>query len=279
MSLSVEAKEALRFLGVRPQKRRGQNFMIDPLALETIADAASMGCPSSVLEIGPGLGFLTRELLKKDLNVLAVEKDRNFVKYLAERFRGSKFTVLEKDVLETDLKTDVGVKEPLNACGNIPYNITSPIVEWLIGQRALVRRAVLSMQVEVADRLSARAGTTEWGALSIFVQTHAKVRIVRKVPKTSFFPEPKVDSAVVELTFLDDILFCARDQSLFFRLVRKAFQKRRKTALNALADEANVSFSKKNLSDAFLRAGIDSSRRAETFTIPDWARLSDSMLY
>lgn len=278
MSLSAEAKEALRVLDTHPQKRRGQNFMVDLRSLEAIADAVGQGSPSSILEIGPGLGFLTRELLKKAPIVLAVEKDRNFTKYLTEHFRGSKLKVLEKDVLETDLKADFGVKHPLNVCGNIPYNITSPILEWLIGQRDLVRRAVLTVQAEVADRLSANADTKAWGALSIFVQTHAKVRILRKVPKSSFFPEPKVNSAVVELEFLADASFCARDRNLFFRLVRKAFQKRRKTALNALRDETDDLFTKKNLSEAFLRASIDPSRRPETFMIPEWSRLSDSML-
>ena len=278
MSLAAETRETLAVLGVRPQKRRGQNFMVDAAALEAIAEAAAQGNPAAVVEIGPGLGFLTRELLKQNKKIFAVEKDRIFAPFLNERFHGQGLTVLEKDILRVDLKQDLGIREPVNVCGNIPYNITSPIVEWLIGQRNFVRRAVLTVQLEMAHRLEALPATKEWGALSVFVQAHAEVRLIRKIPRSSFFPSPKVDSAAVECIFLSDAVFPAQDRVLFFKLVRRAFQKRRKTILNALMSPTDSFFLKKRLTGALNTAGIDPNRRPETLTVADWARLSDSML-
>ena len=270
-----ETNEILRSLGVRPQKRRSQNFMIDAAALAAIADAAVVNNSSAVaLEIGPGLGFLTRELLSRGLRVLAVEKDRIFAKYLGERFKGPNFQVLEKDILEVSPKEDLGLRQPVTVVANIPYNITSSVLEWLIVQRAYVSRAMLTMQWEVAQRLRAVPATKEWGSLSLFIQTYAEVRIVRKIPKKSFFPAPKVDSAVVELIFSKTPRFFVRDKALFFKIVRRSFQKRRKTALNALADQECP---KALLEEAFRRAGLSSTRRAETFTIPEWALLSDAL--
>lgn len=274
-----ETKETLRLLGVRPQKRRGQNFMIDTSSLAAIAEAACSSNPEAVaLEIGPGLGFLTRELLSKGLRVLAVENDRVFAKHLGERFQGSNFRILEKDILQVSPQEDLGLRHPVTVAANIPYNITSPVLEWLIHHRALISRAVLTMQWEVAQRLKAQPGSKEWGSLSIFVQTYAEVRLVRKVSKNSFFPAPKVDSAVVELVFSQKPRFRIVDETLFFKIVRRSFQKRRKTALNALEGEDKDLFSKNRLAVAFERAGLDPRRRPETFTIPEWAGLTESML-
>jgi len=264
---------------VRPQKRRSQNFMVDRDALASIADAAAAGdLAAPTLEIGPGLGFLTRELLSRGLRVVAVEKDRVFAKYLEERFKGPNFRVLEKDILEVSPKEDLGLRPPVTVAANIPYNITSPVLEWLIHQRSVVSRAVLTMQWEVALRLKAVPGTKEWGSLSVFVQTYAEPRLIRKISKNSFFPPPKVDSAVVELILSQKPRHPIPDEALFFKIVRRSFQKRRKTAVNALEGEEEPLFSKTRLTVAFERAGLDPRRRPETFTIPEWARLTESML-
>lgn len=275
-----ETKEILRSLGARPEKRRGQNFMIDPLALAAIADTAAAGeAPLVTLEIGPGLGFLTRELISRRLRVIAIEKDRVFAGYLAKRFQEPLLRVLEKDILRVSLKEDLGLRGPIAVAANIPYNITSPVLEWLIDQRTTISRAVLTMQWEVARRLQAVPGTKEWGSLSLFIQTYAEVRLIRKIPKRSFFPAPKVDSAAVELIFSKKPRFSIGDEALFFKLVRRAFQKRRKTALNSLAESGDGPLSKNNLTESFRRAELDPRRRSETFTIPEWAKLTECMLY
>ncbi len=273
LSLLQETKNTLAGLGIRPQKRRGQNFMIDRATLVFISELAALGNPGAVLEIGPGLGFLTRELLLKNLKVTALEKDRVLAGHLSGIFSQTALEILKADVLKIALKKDLGVHEPLQVVANIPYNITSPILEWLILQRSLVSRAILTVQWEVALRLNALPGTKEWGALSIFVQTYAAVRLARKIPRNSFFPAPKVDSAVVELVFSKEPRFDIPDESLFFKTMRRAFQKRRKTALNSLADSEDKIFSKSRLIELFQAAGLDPNRRPETFTIPEWARL------
>ncbi len=272
-TLLQETKDALKDLGIRPQKRRGQNFMIDRAALMSISDLAADGHSGPVLEIGPGLGFLTRELLSKDLRVIAVEKDRVLAKRLSENFDSTLLKVIKGDILKLRLEKNLGLHEPVQVVANIPYNITSPILEWLILQRSLVRRAILTVQREVAIRLKAFPGSKEWGALSIFVQTYATVRLVRKVPRSGFFPAPKVDSAVVELAFSAQPRFAIENEELFFKTARRAFQKRRKTALNSLADPEDKIFSKPHLIKAFQTTGLDPGRRPETFTIPEWAEL------
>lgn len=277
MSLAREVQERLGALGVRASKWRGQNFMTDEPALEAVAEAASKDAREAVVEIGPGLGFLTRKLLERNSQVFAVEKDRALAAFLREHFRGRALRLLEKDVLQIDLLRDFGLEKPSNVCGNIPYNITSPILEWLVGQRRLVRRAVLTVQLEVAHRLSARPGNKNWGALSIFIQTHASVNLLRRVGRTSFSPAPKVDSAVIEIDFVKQTGFPARDRDLFFKIVRRAFQKRRKTILNALEDSNDPAFSKTRLNECFHACGLDPRRRPETFTISEWAELSDAL--
>ena len=272
-----ETNEILRSLGVRPQKRRGQNFMIDGVALAAIADAAAQA-PTAILEIGPGLGFLTRELLLRGLRVVAVEKDRVFADYLAKRFKNDRFQVFEKDILRTSPREDLGLDGPFTVAANIPYNITSPVLEWLIERRTLVPRAVLTMQWEVAQRLKAMPGTKEWGSLSLFIQTYAQVKVLKKIPKSSFFPAPSVDSAVVELVFSEKPRFPIADETFFFKLVRRAFQKRRKTALNSLVEPGEGPLSKNRLIESFRRAGLDAGRRPETFNLLEWARLTESML-
>jgi len=277
MTLTDETKQILQRLGIAPRKRFGQHFMVDAAALTAIAEALSPKKDETVLEIGPGLGFLTRCFAEKGARVIAVEKDRNFTSFLQTYFRGKAVTVKEKDILGMDLKRDLGVLTPIKVAGNIPYNITSPILEWLIGERNCVSEACLTVQWEVAMRLVASCGSKSWGALSIFVQFYSEVELVRKIGKAHFCPPPKVDSALVKLSFGNGPRFQVQDESQFFRVVRRAFQKRRKTILNALADERETVFSKKNLSATLEKVDIRSLRRPETLSIPEWAKLADSL--
>lgn len=260
-----EVKNALRTLGLRPRKRLAQHFMVNEKALSLIVSALEIKEGEMVLEIGPGLGFLTRRLLAGGAKVLAVEKDWLLAEYLS-----SDFQVIQKDILKLDLSKDLNWVEPVKVAGNIPYNITSPILEWLIGQRRLVSAAVLTVQKEVAERLTAAPGTKAWGPLSVFVQFHSRVSLVGKIGKADFYPPPKVDSAVVKIAFEREPRFNVNADA-FFPLVRSAFQKRRKTLLNALASEA---LPKPLLLAAFGKAGIDPIRRPETLSIQEWVTLT-----
>ena len=271
--LRGEAKYLLQNLEAAARKNLGQNFMVDEGVLEFIANALAFKKDEPVIEIGPGLGFLTRFLLSHGAVVTAVEKDRAYAEFLTKFFKNKKFSLVEADVLKTKISEIVSAR-PIKVCGNIPYNITSPILEWLIFQKDCVCEAVLTVQWEVAERLQAKPGTKAWGALSVFLQFHARVETLKKISPGSFSPAPKVDSAVIKITFLQKPEYEVKDEILFFSLVRRAFQKRRKTLLNSLASEENERFFKKNLEIALVASGIEPSRRAETLTIQEWTRLS-----
>ena len=272
-ALTQEAKSFLGQLNASARKRLGQNFMVEECELSFIAGSMSWEAGESVLEIGPGLGFLTRHLLQRRLKVLAVEKDRLYAKFLERYFKNEAFQILEKDILSVDLKKDFPLAGPIRVIGNIPYNITSPILDWLVYQRKWIRETVLTTQLEVAERLAAVPGTKSWGPLSVFLRLYANVHLLKKIGKSSFYPAPKVDSAVIKIEWLDKPRFEVRDEEDFFKLVRRAFQKRRKTLLNALADDKVESYSKMRLAQIFEEAAIDSMRRAETLTLEEWGRL------
>ncbi|HTL71203.1 MAG TPA: 16S rRNA (adenine(1518)-N(6)/adenine(1519)-N(6))-dimethyltransferase RsmA [Candidatus Eisenbacteria bacterium] len=274
--LTAEAKAALQALGVAPTKRRGQNFMVRAADLEAIAETAGIGPGDDVVEIGPGLGFLTRSLLSRGARVAVVEKDFVMTRHLRAAFPGLR--VLEKDILKADLSRDFGFEAPVTVVGNIPYNITSPILEWLIGQRRLLRAAYLTVQKEVGVRLAARPGGKEWGSLSAFVQYHAAVSVRRAIGRSSFYPPPKVDSALVELLFSGRPAVEVRNEPLFFSLIRRSFQKRRKTLLNALRSEGVPgALTRERLLAAFQGCGLDPRRRPETLSLQEWAALADRL--
>ena len=226
-ALIQEAKSYLAGLNACARKKLGQNFMIRENELAFMADSMRWSEGESVLEIGPGLGFLTRALIQRKLKVMAVEKDRRYAGFLEDYFRGQAFRVFEQDILEIDLEKNLGITSPIRVIGNIPYAITSPILQWLIRQRKLIREAVLTTQWEAADRLTAGPCVKSRGSLSIFVQLYANIKLIKKISSTSFYPIPKVDSAVIKIEFLEQPRFEIRDEENFFKLVRRAFQKRR----------------------------------------------------
>ncbi len=273
-ALTNEANHLLKILNVSARKKFGQNFMVDEAALSFIAESLALAAEETVLEIGPGLGFLTRALFEKGAGrVLAVETDAAYTKHLKKYFLEKEFVLKEGDILEADLKKDFGVTAPIKVVGNIPYNITSPILEWLIGQKSLVSEAVLTMQWEVAERLAAKPGGKDWGALSIFLQMNADAEVLKKLGESSFSPAPNVDSAVVRIRFLKTPRFQV-NQEHFSRLVRRSFQKRRKTLLNSLEDREDPIFAKATLEKTLRLVDIDPTRRPETLNLTDWARLS-----
>lgn len=274
-SLKEEAQVLLRRLEAAARKKLGQNFMVDEKALLDIASSLDVHDGETVVEIGPGLGFLTRFLLKRGASVVAIEKDPAYARFLAGHFADRPFQVEEGDVLETDLARLVEGR--VKVFGNIPYNITSPILEWLIGHRRLVSDAVLTVQWEVAERLAAKPGGKDWGSLSVFLQYHAEVRTVRKIGRSSFSPAPNVDSAVIHVHFPEKPKIQAGDEAFFFAIVRRAFQKRRKTLLNALASEEDPRLAKKSLEAALSRTGIDPARRPETLSVAEWAKLAAAL--
>ncbi len=244
--------------------------------LAFIAKALSIQPKEHVVEIGPGLGALTQALLTFGAQVTAVEKDAPLAASLRVRLKDCPLTVIQKDILHLRLIDELAEKKPVKVAGNIPYNITSPIIEWLISQRAYVSQAVLTVQWEVARRLTAKPGNKDWGSLSFFLQFYAKVELLRKIDKSHFYPTPKVDSGVVRIRFGGQEGFSVSNEENLFRCVRRAFQKRRKTLLNAIWSQEPAP-SKQTLALLLTKLGIDPRRRPETLSIAEWIKLSESL--
>lgn len=219
---------------ITPRKHLGQNFLTDPNTARKIVGALQAPADAYVVEIGPGTGALTGVLQERFEAFTALEVDARAVKYLRRRYPG--LDVRQVDVLKTDWPALAGAQErPLYLIGNLPYNITSPILFGLLDNRRYVRQAVLMMQLEVAQRLVAVPRTKAYGILSVLVQLDARPELLFRVSRNVFFPKPDVTSAVVRLVFDEAATSAATVNSAFLRtVVRAAFNQRRKTLHNSL---------------------------------------------
>lgn len=269
-------RATLRAAGLRAQHRLSQNFLADPDVLEAILAEADPGPGRGVLEIGPGLGFLTGGLLAAGAAVTAVELDRGLAAFLRERFEGpiaaGDLRLVEGDALDHDL---VGLVEPpYEVVANLPYHITSPILHALLGRGPRPDRLVLMVQREVGERIAAPPGKMSY--LSVFVQYHGRVRIAFGVPPTAFEPEPAVDSAVivVEPYDADDRLGPEAEDELW-RLVQAAFRERRKMIHNVLSRQLPLEPSR--VASALATADIDPDRRPQTLAVGEWLALREAL--
>jgi 16S rRNA (adenine1518-N6/adenine1519-N6)-dimethyltransferase len=283
-----QASELLRAHGLRPQKRLGQNFLCDRNTLDRIVRAANLTPDDPTLEIGAGLGALTLALAALSPSVTAVEIDRALEPILREVTAGhANIHLMFEDFLRLDLPTllDTAFGErPGVIVANIPYYITTPILERLIAHKTRWKRSVLLVQQEFAKRMVAPPDSEDYGAMSLFVQYHTKIELIGTVPPTVFLPPPEVSSAIVALTPVLPGTVAVRDEARMFALIRAAFGQRRKTLLNALL-RAPASFglgftmNDRPAVEALLaRAGIDGNRRGETLSLAEFARLADSLL-
>lgn len=273
-------KRLLRERGLRPNRRWGQNFLIDGNLLARVADAAELSPSEGVLEIGPGLGALTRELARRARKVLAVEIDPGLYSILTEEtlVGVENVHVLLADFLALDLAAVVPEelgpgRHPVVA--NIPYSITSPVVVRLLEQRALFDRVVLMVQKEVADRLTAAPNTRDYGSLTLFVHLFADARPVHFVSRRAFLPAPDVDSEIVRLDIREGPRYPDVDPDRYLAVVHAAFQQRRKTLMNSLTGPA-LGWSKEEAAARLAAAGIDPSRRGETLAPEEFAALAGS---
>jgi len=278
MGARRDARDALAAANLRPRKRWGQHFLCAPNVVRRIVDAAVADGATTVLEIGPGLGALTDALAERAGRLYLVEIDRGLAERLEERYAGAPHVrVVRGDVLEVPL--DAVVEEPqATVVGNLPYNVTTPILFRLLDLRARFPRAVVMVQREVAERLAARPGGKEWGVLPALLQAFAEIRVLFRVPRGAFLPPPKVESAVVEVRWTSAPRIDLGDPALYRAVVRAAFGQRRKTLRNALgALAATHGFDDARLRAAFARAGIDPGTRAERLATADLARLARAL--
>lgn len=255
------------------KKRYGQHFL-EPAWAEKLVAAIDPAPADRFLEIGPGPGALTLRLAPRVAHVTAVEVDADMVAALAPRLPGN-VTLLHRDVLDMDLRSVPEAGARLRVAGNLPYNVTSPILFKLLAARrdgVLLKDATLMVQLEVARRIESGPGTKDYGTLSIFVQLRARVRRLLTLPPGAFRPAPKVYSAVLRLDF-HDAGVPIRDERVFEALVRSIFTQRRKTLSNALSRFAGDRGMAAR--DGIARAGLDGTRRPETLQLTELARLAD----
>lgn len=264
------------------QKKYGQNFLIDQSVLNRIVEAAGIEGDDCVLEIGPGLGTMTRCLAERAGRVAAVEIDRNLIPVLKETLAGyDNITLINDDILKVDLNgiaAELNGGRPVKVVANLPYYITTPIIMKLLESHVPLQSITVMVQKEVADRMQAGPGTKDYGALSLAVQYYAKPEIVANVPPNCFIPRPSVGSAVIRLTRYEKPPVQVRDETGLFTLIRAAFNQRRKTLTNALYNAQGLHIPKERTAQALERLGLPSSVRGEALTLEQFAAL-DFLIY
>ncbi|MBN8204108.1 16S rRNA (adenine(1518)-N(6)/adenine(1519)-N(6))-dimethyltransferase RsmA [Bacillus sp. NTK034] len=266
------------------KKSLGQNFLIDTNILRRIVDHADLKEESGAIEIGPGIGALTEQLARRSKKVLAFEIDQRLLPILEETLSPySHVSIINEDVLKADVKTAIEREfegfDDIMVVANLPYYVTTPIIMKLLEDKLPIRGIVCMLQKEVADRISARPGTKEYGSLSIAVQYYTEAETAMIVPKTVFVPQPNVDSAVIKLTKRKEPAVTVKSESFFFQVTKASFAQRRKTLLNNLTSQLPGGKQKKEkILSALEQANVEPGRRGETLSIEEFARLSDALL-
>jgi 16S rRNA (adenine1518-N6/adenine1519-N6)-dimethyltransferase len=257
----------------------GQNFIINPGVCPKIVEASGIDKRYGVIEVGPGIGVLTKELAKRAAKVVAIEVDTRLPPVLAETLAEfDNVKVVLQDVLTVDLHKLIAEEfpgMPVAVCANLPYYITSPIVMKLLGEKLPIESLTVMVQKEAAERLAAAPGSRESGAISCAVSYYAQPRLLFSVQPGSFYPAPKVTSAVVKMEVRPTPAVAVEDEEGYFRLVRAAFGQRRKTAVNAIASGLNLP--KEQVSTALESAGFDVRIRPEKLTLEDFAAIQKAL--
>jgi len=255
---------------IYPKKSLGQNFLTDPHYLRRIVDAAQVGPEDRVVEIGPGLGHLTRELASRAKSLLIIELDERLLPRLREEFGVlANVEVVHADALEYNYNSLPG---KWKVVANLPYYISTPIIQRLIASHESFTTLTVMLQKEVAERIAAGPGGKEYGFLSVLVQYSAIPRLEFIVPAGAFTPKPKVDSAIVTLSMFVRREHTAADEALFVRMIKAAFSQRRKTLRNSLSQ---LGYPKEVMEAIHGSAGIDLGRRAETLSVAEFCRLAN----
>ena len=268
---ALNASVLLKQYGLRADKKLGQNFLQDPFALESIAAAAQIEPSDTVLEIGPGLGSLTRYLAASARQVIAVELDADLIPPLqAVTSTYDNIQIIHGDILKISPRELIRKPDYL-VVANIPYYITSAIIRHLLESNNKPRRIVLTIQKEVADRICAKPG--DMSLLALSVQVYGQPRIVKRIPANAFFPAPKVDSAVLCVDIYPSPQTPSESINTFFKLIKAGFSQKRKTLRNSLSSGLHIP--PPTAEEMLTKAGIDPMRRAETLSIDEWRSLCE----
>lgn len=271
----IKTQELVKKYNFKFSKSLGQNFLVDDSVLNDIVNGADVNNEDFIIEIGPGVGTLTAQLLMKAKKVTAIELDNDLIPILQEELgENENFDLIHKDALKVDFNEIIGNEESVKLVANLPYYVTTPIIVKLLKDGYNFKSLTIMIQKEVAERINSEPDCKEYGALSVLVQYYCNTSIVRRVPPTCFMPRPKVESIVIRLDRLEEPRVKAKDVKLMFELVRAGFNMRRKTLWNAAK---TLKLDKEKLEEAFQKSGIDPKRRAETLTLQEFATLSDSI--
>jgi 16S rRNA (adenine1518-N6/adenine1519-N6)-dimethyltransferase len=271
----LDARQLLRDFGLYANKSLGQNWLVDEAALARIAAVAQLVPQDTVLEIGPGLGSLTRHLARAAGRVIAVELDAALIPALHRSLADyANVTLVQGDILHTDLNDLIGRDISYKVVANLPYYITSAVIRHLLEAQARPSLIVLTVQLEVAQRITAAPG--KLSLLAVSVQFYGWPTLVTHIKAGSFYPVPKVDSAVVRIEPYRHPAVDVADRDEFFAVVKAGFSQKRKQVHNALA--AGLARPQADIAAALEHAGVDGRRRAETLTLEEWASLARALL-
>ncbi len=278
-NLSV-IRELMSEAGITFRKEFGQNFLINRMIPEDIADSCADTPDRMILEIGPGIGCLTQELAIRYKRVVAIEIDKGLIPILDKTMAEyDNVTVINDDVMKVDLVSlceQYSEGLPISVCANLPYYITTPILMHLLESGVKLSSITVMIQNEVAARLVARPGSSDYGAITAVLGYYGTVRKLFRVSAGSFIPAPKVDSAVVRINLYDEKPYKPKDEALFRSIIRAAFEMRRKTLLNALS--AKLPYPKDVILEAIRKVGHPDTVRGERLSTEDFVRLSDYLV-
>lgn len=277
----MNTKDLIKKYDIKASKRYGQNFLIDERVVGRIITGSGITADDTVLEIGPGTGNMTTELSKAAGKVIAIEVDESLKPVLTEVLSDcDNVTLVWGDVLKLDLPALLAEHSPdrnVKVVSNLPYYITTPIITYLLESRLPIDSITVMVQKEVAERMSAIPGTKEYGALTLAVAYHSTVEYVANVPPNAFIPRPNVDSVVVRLDLSGKPDVGVMDEQFMFRLIRAAFNQRRKTLVNAIKNSPELSLGREQMEQALEKLGFDVNVRGEVLSVREFAMLSDEL--
>ena len=277
LSNPQETIKVIQENGFTFHKKYGQNFLIDSHVIDKIISVADLDKNSRVLEIGPGIGTLTQYLAEAAGEVVAVEIDDKLIPILSKTLAEyDNVRVIHGDILKQDTEQIFGGK-PFKIVANLPYYITTPIIMSLLESGVPAQSITVMIQKEVAERMQAAPGSKNYGALSLAVQYYAEPYLAANVPPNCFMPRPNVGSAVINLKRLETPPVSVKDPSQMFKLIRGAFNQRRKTLANAVANFDGVAYSREDVEKALEAMGLDTRVRGEALTLEQFAALSDEL--
>lgn len=278
VTMALNTKELIKKYGIKLTKSLGQNFLTDDNVVRRIVDTAEITKDDLVMEIGPGIGSMTGELASRAGKVIAVEIDKYLIPALKDNLKEfSNLEIINQDIMKVNVReiTDSGHNMRMKVAANLPYYITTPIIMKLLEEENDIELMVFMVQKEVAQRMVAKPGGKDYGALSVAVQYYAQPEIVFDVPPHCFVPQPEVDSTIIKLKKNTTPPVSLKDKDMFFKVVKASFGQRRKTLLNALTNSGGFNKSKEEIREILINLNINENARGETLSIEQFASLSN----